>query len=470
MRNFNRRRAFLILLAVLLLALVVVPVAVAAGGGGSAGFSGGGEGGGGGGGGGKGFAIYLILRAIFDLILLSHGVARVIVIVLIVGLVLFIWLWPRINRMRKAQEQQGHAAKRKTAQRERKVELAAAEAADEDPMFDPENVKAAGARLFKEVQAAWDAGDRVKLRSLVAPELLTEWERRLDDFAQRGWHNHVEVVGEPTVSYVGLSRRERELQDRVVVRIDAKLRDYVVDGTGRHIKRTGHMSETVRTREFWTLGKRAGHWVLVSIEQGAEGSHALSDGLVATQWGDDQGLKDEALVEQAVADAVPAGTSVADVADLDFDGDARAAALDLSLADGRFAPDLLEIAARRAVAAWAIAIDGNDSALEEIATPQAIQEMLHPGDASGRTRVVVRGPEVDRIRIVALDAGAEPPTMGIEVDIRGRRYIEDRDTTAVLSGNPSRETSFTEQWTLALNGKPSQPWRITAVGAPVANR
>jgi predicted lipid-binding transport protein (Tim44 family) len=464
----RRRRIILIGLAVLLLALIVVPVALAAGGGGSSGFGGGGEGGGGGGG--KGFVLYLIFRAILDLIIFSHGVIRFLVIGVIVLVVVLLFVWPRARRWNAARQDTGHAAHRKTAQRERRVELAAAEAADEDPMFDPDNVKAAGVRLFTEVQQAWDANDRVKLRSLVAPELLAEWERRLDDFASRGWRNHVEVIGEPSVAYVGLNRRERELEDRVVVRIDAKLRDYVEDGMGRHIKRSGRISETVKTREFWTLGKRAGHWILVSIEQGAEGSHALSDEVVPTAWADEQGLQDEALTEQAVADAVPTGTSVAEVADLDFDGDAHAAALDLSLADGRFAPDVLEIAARRAVAAWATAIDGDDGALHGVATPEATQELLHPGDPSGRTRVVVRGPQVSRIRIVGLDAGAEPPTMALDVDIRGRRYIEDRDTTAVLAGSRSRQVGFTEHWTLALDGDAAQPWRITAVREPVANK
>ena len=74
------------------------------------------------------------------------------------------------------------------------------------------------------------------------------------------------------------------------------------------------------------MTKRAGHWILQSIEQGAEGSHALNEDLVATPWDDEQSLKDEALVEQAVGDAVPSGTKIAEVADLDFDGDARAAA------------------------------------------------------------------------------------------------------------------------------------------------
>jgi predicted lipid-binding transport protein (Tim44 family) len=179
-------------------------------------------------------------------------------------------------------------------------------------------------------------------------------------------------------------------------------------------------------------------------------------------------MRDEALVEGAVADAVPKGTSVADVADLQFDGDGRAAALDLSLADGRFAPDVLEVAARRAVAAWADAVDGSDAGLKAIAHPEAASQLLHPGDSSGGTRLVVRGPRVKQIRIVALDAGATPPTMTIEVDVIGRRYIENRRTGEVLAGNQSRDASFTEHWTFALDGPAEQPWRIAATGAPLA--
>ena len=241
----------------------------------------------------------------------------------------------------------------------------------------------------------------------------------------------------------------------------------MVDSYGRHLKRTGRLGETTRIREFWTLGRRGDHWVLVSIEQGAEGKHALDEQIVATPWADERGMRDEALIEGAVADAVPAGTKVSEVADLQFDGDAHSAANDLSLADGRFAPDVLEVAARRAVEAWAQAVDGDDADLRKIATPKATRELLYAGDTSGHTRVVVRGPVVNRIRIVGLDAAAEPPTMTIEVDITGRRYLEDRDTTAVLAGSRSRATSFTERWTLALNGDQAQPWRITSVAAPV---
>ena len=183
---------------------------------------------------------------------------------------------------------------------------------------------------------------------------------------------------------------------------------------------------------------------------------------------DERAMRDEALVEGATAEAVPEGTKIAELADLDFQGDARAAANDLSLADGRFAPDILEVAARRAVGAWAQAIDGDRSDLESIADRHVIQELLHPGDPSGKTRLVIRGPKVSEIRITRLDAQADPPTMQLEVQLEGRRYIEDRDTTAVVAGSSTSVARFTEHWTMGLSGDKDQPWRIVAVGAPVA--
>jgi predicted lipid-binding transport protein (Tim44 family) len=248
------------------------------------------------------------------------------------------------------------------------------------------------------------------------------------------------------------------------------MRDFVVDMSGRHIKRTGQVTETVRLREFWTLARHGDRWMLQSIEQGAEGRHSLQDQIVATDWGDQQALRDEALIEGAVAQAVPDGTKVSEVADLQFTGDARAAANDLSLADGRFAPDVLEVAARRAVTAWMAAVDGGDGQLRAIAAPTAVPELLHPGDPSEQTRLVVRGAMVKQIRITHLDAATDPPTMTIDVDLRGRRYIEDRDTTRVLAGNPAREASFTERWTMALTDDADQPWRLVAAGTPASAR
>ncbi len=400
---------------------------------------------------------------------LGHGIGALVLVGLALLWVLFTRVAPKMQAFWSAQQSTGRSARRRTSERARRAERAAAEAAEDDPAFAPEVVRVQAAALFKNIQAAWDRDDRARLERLVAPDLLREWERRLDDFQRRGWRNRVQPLGEPTVEYVGLTHHGTLDQDRVTVRIEARLRDYVEDAYGKHVKRLGRFSEIVRVREFWTLRRNAnGRWILSSIEQGGEGVHALDEQLVATPWSDEQAMRDEALVEGAVADAVPDGTKIAEVADLNFTGDARAAALDLSLADGRFAPNVLEVAARKAVQAWAEAVDGDDAALHAVATPQAARGLLHPGDPSAQTRLVVRGPKVKRIAVTALDAGGDPPTMAIEVEIVGRRYIEDRDTSAVLAGSQTRESNFTEHWTLALSGDTAAPWRIVAVGTPVA--
>jgi predicted lipid-binding transport protein (Tim44 family) len=478
MRRHPRRTPQLLLFAATaaFALLALAPDAFASAGGGSAGFSDGGGGGGGGfgGGGGHGFALFIIFRLLFDIALLGHGLGLLFLIALGFGYYFFTSLWPRMQAAAEARRRQGGARRRETKRRQRKVELAAAEAAEEDDAFGPAQVRADASELFLDIQSAWDQADRIRLRGLIAPRLMDEWERRLDDLESRGWRNHVEPVGEPTVEYVGIARGASPLagsggqaSDRVVVRIEAKLRDYVVDRSGRHIRRTGQMTESTRMREYWTLERRDDHWVLASIESGSEGEHALRDQIVQTDFSDTTGLRDEAIVEGAVADAVPDGTKVSEIAPLQFDGDAHAAALDISLADGRFAPDVLEVAARRAVNAWMEAIDGEDTNLEAIADRSVVRDMLHPAADGGQTRLVVRGVEIKRIRVTGLEAHAEPPTMTIDVDMRGRRYLEDRDTTAVVAGSATRTTGFTERWTLALTDNDAQPWRIVSVKTPV---
>jgi predicted lipid-binding transport protein (Tim44 family) len=461
-----KKRVTLLALGVLALVALAAPAAaLASAGGGSSGFSGGG--GGGGGGHGSGFALYIIIDLLIHIAVLGHGLGALVLIAL--GLT---WWMVTRGGPKMTEWWANRAASRtprhsKPSTRERRVELAAAEAAEDDPAFAPDAVRAGAAELFKQVQSAWDGGDESALHRLVGPDLYTEWRRRLADFDRRGWRNRVELIGEPQIEYVGLHHTGDASTDNAVVRIDARLKDYVVDRFGRHLKRTGRLGETTRIREYWTLQRPQGQWVVTSIEMGKEGDHQLTDEIVASAWTDERRMRDAALVEGAVADAVPETINIAELADLQYEGDAHAAAMDLSVADGRFAPDVLEVAARRAVDGWAQAVDGDDGALRRVATPATVRELLYGGDTSERTRLVVRGPQVKRIRIVALDAAAQPPTMIVEVDLSGRRYIEHRDTTAVLAGSRTRTSSFTERWTMSLAGDDAQPWRITAVAAPV---
>ena len=50
------------------------------------------------------------------------------------------------------------------------------------------------------------------------------------------------------------------------------------------------------------------------------------------------------------------------------------------------------------------------------------------------------------------------------VTLKGRRYVEDRDTAAVVSGSKSAERETVQRWTFALAGAGSElPWRLAAV-------
>src|SRR5881227_2140120 len=156
---------------------------LAAAGGGSGGFGGGG----GGGGGGRGAGLYILIQILVRIAIFGHGLGVLIIIGLVVIAALVAHLVPRARAFHTARQDSGRGQRRKTAQRERRVELAAAEAAEEDPAFAPDSVKPAAAELFTRIQHAWDAGDRAALKRLVAPDLEAEWERRLDDFERRGW-------------------------------------------------------------------------------------------------------------------------------------------------------------------------------------------------------------------------------------------------------------------------------------------
>jgi predicted lipid-binding transport protein (Tim44 family) len=418
----------------LFLLLILPAEAFARAGGGSSGYGGGGGGGGGGGsgysggsGGGGSWTDVLGLVIVVGLFFAVSG----------------IFSWRAVRRRRKRVE---------------RTVLASADAAEDDAWFAADAVQRDATTLFCDIQKSWDARDRDRLAGLVGPDLMVEWKRRLDHFDAIHWHNRVEVREGPEVEYVGIVNREDDTQDRVCVRLSGKLFDVVETDGGQRIKRTGETADVTAFSEFWTLARRDGHWIVVSIEQEDEGKHNLEEPLVPTPWSDEQQLHDEAVVEQAAAGA--ASADVASLFSVEFADDARKAALDLSLVDDRYSPDVLEVATRRALAAWAEAVDGDDAALEAIAEPEAVRELLYGDDASRKTRLVVRGPRLEEVRILELDSHSSPPSFTVEARVRGRRWVEDRDTVAVVSGDPDSETTFSRRWRLVLSDSSGSPWRL----------
>lgn len=455
MASVSRRGALIHAGLTLVVALAASPgIASARGGGGSGGFGGGGGGRGGFGGGVGGGGYYGGA---------AGGLAVAVIVAIVVVGVVVVALASLLATRRY---------RRRRAERERRVVLASAEAAEEDPVFASERVHEQARTLFGEIQDAWDRRDRSRLGELAGPDLMVEWRRRLDDFERRGWHNRVAVRGDVAVEYVGLVNRAQEREDRVVVRLEATLADVVVDAHGRHIKRSDSASETSRVAEYWTLERRTApvlsgvalDWIVASIEQDREGIHELDEPIVATPWTDEERLREESVTELAADAKVPAGFTVADAAPLAFEGDARQAALDLSLADGRFAADVIETEVRRAVQAWAEAVDGDDADLRRLARPDAVEALLFPGDPTHTNRLVVRGGHVADLRVTAVAGRATPPTLSVSFRVHGPRYVENRDTTTIVAGSQSHPTTFTVVWTLALEGDDEHPWRIAGVG------
>ncbi len=344
----------------------------------------------------------------------------------------------------------GRGADRETAAR-----LAAIEAAEDDALFEPDAVIERARVLFVAIQSAWSADDVAGLRRLVGPELMVEWETRLEDFRRKGWRNRVDVLDGPDVRYVGVTNRAGEDEDRVVVTLSARLRDVVVDRRGDVLP--SDEGEVARISEFWTLGKRGEQWVVVAIEQEREGAHHLSAPLIAAPEGDDARLRADAVMEVAGADGVAAG-QVGELLSPTFSGTARAAALDLSLVDGRFAPDVLITAVGEVLDAWAQAIDGPDAPLAARATPAALRALLYP-TSTDRDRLVIRGAQLQAATIAAVTPGP-PAEVRLQVDVAGVQYIEDRETTRVLAGSKRRPSTTRQLWTLRLSDDARHPWVV----------
>ena len=451
MHTLTRFR-WLIAIASALALLVPVPFAAALAGGGSSGFGGGGFGGGGFGGGlgggGLGGGIYLGALSPVTMGLI------VLVVLAVIGFLALRMAW---------MAEQVRAARRRRAARDRQIHSVALDAAMVEPIFDPDAVHQQAADLFVEIQAAWTDRNRARLHQLVGPDLMVEWERRLDDFDRRGWHNVVQVVEGPTVQYVSLANHGQRETDRIVVFIEAVVTDYVqVEQSGMILTHNSGASPRTRVGEYWTLAPSEDHWMLISIEQPAEGEYHLHERPIPRPE-DDERLRDDTFLAMAAADTLPEGFTPADLINVEFADDARAAALDLSLADPRFSLDVLETSVRQVIEAWAQAVDGADTPLEAVATREAVDQLLYDSDARRVTRVVVRGPMVRQVKVSHLDVTHQPPRMRVDAELGGFRYVEDRDTVAVVEGSKTRPSAFAEQFTLELvDGSAARPWQVVA--------
>lgn len=161
--------------------------------------------------------------------------------------------------------------------RVRQVELAALEAAEDDDRLAPESVRTSAEALLRLVQAAWNERDRARLATLVSPDLLVGWEGSLEEGERAGVDHAAEVLGDVRIDYVGLTRGA-DGDDRAIVLIEATL-GVPVEHRVERLRDGSRRAQ--RLCQYWTLGLRDGVWIVLAIEERAEGHRHLAEPIVA---------------------------------------------------------------------------------------------------------------------------------------------------------------------------------------------
>ena len=124
---------------------------------------------------------------------------------------------------------------------------------------------------------------------------------------------------------------------------------------------------------------------------------------------------------------------------------ARVAAED----DQRLSLDMLGRTARLAVAAWALAVNGDHSTLTNIGPADVLYWLLHPVRKPWQ---VGPGPVVTRIDVWGLEPDARPPELQLSFRFSGRRRYDDGQKA---SGDSGGQTMFQGIFTMALAGRGS---------------
>jgi len=300
-----------------------------------------------------------------------------------------------------------------------------------DPAFADERVLAAARASAQHLEGEHDA-DAVDEVGRMLGVAVAAWIERMFSVTGRSSFR----LAAARFDIVRVLDRGGDASRRVVVRVEARLT----------IPRTlGRRRVAVA---YWTYVERDGEWVLGAIEDASQGKrHLLHDSLTAPEP-DLERLHGDAVLERAADEAVARpggllsiGSKVGGTATA-----ARAAALDLALVDGRFAPDVIETCVRRLLLAWESATNGEPTALDGIATPRAIEQLLAAAPGSAKA---LREPRLKELRIVELDGRAEPPRVVVLGVVRAYPDMWNLDLC----------------WRLALADSSEQPWRLVDADA-----
>src|SRR5436305_2336640 len=209
---------------------------------------------------------------------------------------------------------------------------------------------------------------------------------------------------------------------------------------------------------YWRMRPEGKGWKIEGVEGAAEGRYFLTDPLL--DKGADQELHDQAAISTAVDDEAPEQLPVGQLTDVD--APTRSQLLDLSVLDGRYAPDAIAACVSEIARLWESATSAQDrTPLEPWCTAEAATQLFHPTPHGWRR---VLNLETRRVQIEALHTESDPPTISVTLQLHGQRWLA-TDHGTRLSGSRIRHRDFTEHWTLRLAQSTSCPWRLTEVPA-----
>jgi hypothetical protein len=144
------------------------------------------------------------------------------------------------------------------------------------------------------------------------------------------------------------------------------------------------------------------------------------------------------------------------------DIDPNAAAKMTAAVDGWFGREQAVKAVRQAVTAWAMAVNGDESALASIADPNWVRTLMFPGtyNAPRPHWVVAPGPALTELTIWKFEPAASPPTLKVKWQFAGRRRWIDADPS--VAGDGDGDELILVGWLeLGFTGSGAWPWRLS---------
>lgn len=257
---------------------------------------------------------------------------------------------------------------------------------------------------------------------------------------------HARVAGRPRVDILGVVNRQRDSEDRVVVRVRA---DVDRGATAHGLPRRGLIDER------WTLVHRGEGWHLAAGAGDPLAESLLSSPLIDSPGDDTRRLR-EASLQELSGDARRGGPGPRELTDTA--APPLQQLTDLSVADERFEPMLIEAAVAHIVEAWEQSSSGSDAPLLAVATGAGAHALNFPAPGRGRRRI--SDARVQRWVLTGLNASAQPPTVTVSLRVKATAWTDD-DASSAGDHRPAHLLDLV--WTLALDeATPTHPrWRLT---------